>query len=67
MLNDKQRNKVYFEALKKGINKNDTVLDIGTGSGILSMIATKFTNKKVYTCENSKVIADVAKKIISRN
>ena len=27
------------------------------------MIATKFTNKKVYTCENSKVIADVAKKL----
>lgn len=67
MLNDKERNKVYYEALKKGISKNDTVLDIGTGSGILSMIATKFTSKKVYTCENSDVIADIAKKIISKN
>ena len=67
MLNDKERNKVYYEALKKVIGKNDTVLDIGTGSGILSMIATKFTNNKVYTCENSDIIADVAKQIISTN
>ena len=54
MLNDKQRNKVYFEALKKGISKNDTVLDIGTGSGILSMIATKFTNKKYIHAKTQK-------------
>jgi Tfp pilus assembly protein PilF len=67
MMNDKERNNAYAEAIKLAINDGAFVLDIGTGSGLLSMMAASSGAGKVITCETSKTIADVAKQIISCN
>ena len=67
MMNDLPRNKAYFDAIKLAINENDLVLDIGTGSGILSMMAIDAGAKKVITCESSSSISEIAKKIIHKN
>ena len=47
MVNDSNRNKLYYKAIQKEVhklkaqNKDILALDIGTGSGLLSMMAVK--------------------------
>jgi tetratricopeptide (TPR) repeat protein len=67
MMKDKTRNKAYLDALKLAIDENDCVLEIGTGSGLLSMMAAEIGAKNIVTCESSKTIATVAKEIIHKN
>ena len=67
MMNDGDRNKAYFDAIKLAVNKNTFVLDIGTGSGLLSLMASSSGAKKVITCETSLSIANAAKKIVQEN
>ena len=67
MLNDEIRNHAFYQWLKNSITQNDVVLDIGTGSGILSLFAAKFRPKRVIACEASKTLFDIAKKVIEKN
>ncbi len=67
MLADHERNEAFDQAIRKAVTKESTVLDIGTGSGILSMMAARQGAKFVYTCEQSKYIADAAKQNIKKN
>ena len=70
MMNDKFRNSKYLEAIKLAIEDVDDdslILDIGTGSGLLSMMAAANGAGKVIACETSNIIADTAKKIIHKN
>ncbi|CAM8980326.1 unnamed protein product [Rhodiola kirilowii] len=41
MLNDTRRNRAYYEAIKKTITKPCHVLDIGAGTGLLSMMTAR--------------------------
>uniref|UniRef100_UPI0040482DB1 tetratricopeptide repeat protein n=2 Tax=Roseivirga sp. TaxID=1964215 RepID=UPI0040482DB1 len=67
MLADHERNDAFEKAIKKAINANSVVLDIGTGSGLLSMMAAKYGAKQVFSCETSPHIAEVADRIIENN
>ena len=67
MMNDKERNNAYLKAIKIAIKENENVLEIGTGSGLLSMMAIDAGAKEVITCEAIKSIAEAAKRIISKN
>ncbi|MDC3239278.1 tetratricopeptide repeat protein, partial [Gammaproteobacteria bacterium] len=67
MMNDGVRNKAYSAALKLAVGDGDFVLDIGTGSGLLSLMAIESGAEKVITCEISQTIAEAAKKIIGSN
>ena len=67
MMNDEVRNKAYYEAIKIAVDRGNYVLEIGTGSGILSMMAAESGAEHVTTCESSKTIAKTAKRIISSN
>ena len=67
MLQDKARNKAYFDALKLAVKDGALVLDIGTGSGLLSMMAAVAGAGEIVTCETSTTIANTAMKIISAN
>ena len=67
MMNDEFRNNAFSEAIKLAVSKDSLVFEIGTGSGLLSMIAIESGAKKVVTCESIKTIADNAKKIIHKN
>ena len=51
MLDDKWRMNSYISAIKKHINNNSIVLDLGAGTGIFSLLACKFGAKKVYAIE----------------
>ncbi len=67
MMNDVSRNNAYSDALKLAVTPGDVVLDIGTGSGLLSLIAAASGAGRVVTCEISKTIAETAKEIIDVN
>jgi len=68
MLNDKGRNIAYKQAITKAIAKGySTVLDIGSGSGILSMFAIQAGAAKVYACELSKTMFEVSQDILAAN
>ena len=67
MMNDEFRNKAFLDAIKLAVNEDTLVFEIGTGSGLLSMMAIESGAKKVVTCESVKTIADNAVKIINKN
>jgi Tfp pilus assembly protein PilF len=67
MMNEQNRNQAYFDALKAVIKPNSTVFEIGTGSGLLAMMAAKLGAKNVTTCESVPLIAETALQIIQDN
>ena len=67
MMNDRTRNDVYFSAMKSAIDPNAQVLEIGTGSGLLAMMAAKLGAERVTTCEAQPLIAATAKGVVADN
>lgn len=43
-----------------------TVLDIGTGTGILAVMAARAGASKVYACEVNSVLCDIAREVVKR-
>jgi type II protein arginine methyltransferase len=66
MLHDKHRNEVYEAAIRRAV-KGKRVLEIGTGTGLLSMLAARAGAKSVVTCEAVDVIAERAREIVAQN
>lgn len=68
MLNDKKRNLSYKQAISKAIGQgHDVVLDIGSGTGILSMFAVQSGAKEVYACEMSKTMYEMGLDVLKAN
>ncbi|XP_052765037.1 uncharacterized protein LOC128206531 isoform X2 [Mya arenaria] len=68
MIKDKPRTEAYKEFLEENVHliKGKTVLDVGAGSGILSLFAARCGAKKVYAVEASDV-AKTCKEVVERN
>lgn len=67
MLAHDARNRAYEAAIKARVSPGDIVLDVGTGSGLLAMMAVRAGAKHVYACELNPVLAATAREIIDRN
>uniref|UniRef100_A0A4W3HPF7 Protein arginine N-methyltransferase 9 n=1 Tax=Callorhinchus milii TaxID=7868 RepID=A0A4W3HPF7_CALMI len=68
MLNDKKRNFAYERAIQKAVQSGcSSILDIGTGTGILSMFARKAGASHVYACELSKTMYEIACEVVTAN
>ena len=66
MLRDAQRNEAYRRALVHAVQPGDVVLDMGAGTGILSVFAAAAGARRVYAVERTR-IADVAREVIESN
>lgn len=70
MMNDTRRNDAFEKAILAAIVKhgeNARILDIGTGSGLLSMMAARGGATRIVTCEIVPVIAETAERIVALN
>lgn len=69
MLDDNIRTSAYYDAIMahKENFKDKTVIDVGTGTGILALFAAKAGAKKVYALEGSPELAKAAKKVVQKN
>ncbi|MDO8310487.1 MAG: tetratricopeptide repeat protein, partial [Sideroxyarcus sp.] len=67
MMNEARRNNAYFAALKSAITPDSDVFEIGTGSGLLAMMAAKLGANRTTTCEAMPLIAKTAQRIVSDN
>ncbi|HEX5887307.1 MAG TPA: 50S ribosomal protein L11 methyltransferase [Pyrinomonadaceae bacterium] len=67
MLNDVQRNAVFEKALANAITEDTIVLDIGSGTGLLAMMAARAGAKETITCEMVAPLAELARETIAHN
>lgn len=67
MMNDHRRNNAYDRALAKAVQPGMHVLDIGTGAGLLSMMAIRAGAGRVTTCEAVPAIAERARRVFAHN
>ncbi len=56
-----QTTQLCMKALEKYLKKGDSVADIGTGSGILSILAMKLGASKTYGCDIDDTVIDVCR------
>ncbi len=66
MLRDEVRNEAYRTAIVRAVKPGDAVLDMGAGTGILSIFAAQAGARKVYAVERTGIAA-VARRMIERN
>ncbi len=66
MLDDTKRNAAYEAAIRRAV-KGKRVLDIGTGAGLLAMMAARAGAAHVTTCESIGIVAERAREIIAAN
>jgi type II protein arginine methyltransferase len=67
MLNEAPRNEAYDAAIRRAVAEGALVLDIGAGSGLLSMMAARAGAGRVVACEMVPALADKARAIVARN
>ncbi|KAG7388984.1 Protein arginine N-methyltransferase 7 [Phytophthora pseudosyringae] len=74
MLRDKDRNNCYERGIKRAIatfkaerGRAPLVLDIGTGTGLLSMFAATHGAEHVYACEMFVPMAEIAEQVTAAN
>lgn len=66
MVHDHARNDFYESVIKKEV-QNKTILDIGTGTGFLALLAAKYGASHVYACEMNPLFFTIAKQNFQRS
>jgi Tfp pilus assembly protein PilF/precorrin-6B methylase 2 len=67
MINDDERNAAYERALQRAVTPDSLVLEIGTGSGLVAMMAARAGARRVVTCEAVPILAEIARETVARN
>lgn len=66
MITDSARMRAHVEALRRAVNPDSIVVDIGSGTGIFALLACRFGARQVYAIEPAEVI-QVAREIAAAN
>lgn len=66
MLEDEGRNAAFREAIERTVKQGDVVLDMGAGTGLLSIFAAQAGARKVYAIEATKM-ARFARELVQKN
>lgn len=67
MLNDFERNHAFAAAIERRIRPGSHVLDIGSGTGLLAMMAADAGARRVTTCEANPLLAEIARQVIAEH
>lgn len=66
MVADRRRTDAFAKAIREVVRPGDVVLDVGTGTGILAMLAARAGARQVYAIDQSD-IAKVAANLVKAN
>lgn len=66
MLHDRPRNRCYVEAIARDVKPGMLVLEIGSGAGLLALLAAR-AGAQVVTCEANPIVAAAAAENARRN
>ncbi|HEY4087071.1 MAG TPA: 50S ribosomal protein L11 methyltransferase [Bryobacteraceae bacterium] len=66
-MNDSRRNHAWDQALRRAIRPGMHVLEIGSGGGMLALMAARAGAERVITCEKDPVAAQIAREICDCN
>jgi type I protein arginine methyltransferase len=66
MVGDRPRTSAFHRAIQEVVKPGDTVLDVGTGTGLLAMFAAQAGAERVYAVDQSPVLAS-AKAVLAQN
>ncbi len=66
-LMDRERSEAFDRAIRSVVQRNHTVLDAGTGSGLLALFAARAGARRVIALEYDPYIATVARANIRAN
>jgi type II protein arginine methyltransferase len=67
MMNDEARNLAWDAALARAVGPATKALEIGTGAGMLALMAARAGAAKITTCERDPLLAHLAERIVARN
>lgn len=67
LTSDRSRNIALYEALKERVTDGCSVLDIGSGSGILAILAAKLGANKVVAIESSRICIPLIRRHAAEN
>ncbi len=67
LVSDHARNAAFDAAIRRNIKPGMRVLDIGSGTGLLAMMAARAGAAQVFSCEMNPAVADAARDIIAAN
>src|ERR1044072_4359569 len=67
MLNDEKRNVGFAQALSRAITPETIVLDIGSGTGLLAMMAARAGARETITCEMVPQFAELTRDTVALN
>ena len=67
LLRDSERNRRFDAAIRQAVGSDDLVLDIGSGSGLLAMMAVRAGAADVVACEMNSLITPVARRVLADN
>lgn len=66
-LRDTKRTEAFQRAIQSTVRSGDTVLEVGAGTGILSLFAAACKAQKVYAIESCEHLCDVMRQVVRRN
>jgi hypothetical protein len=67
LINDDLRMRAYDRAIRRAVQPNTHVLDVGTGAGLLSLMSARAGAARVTSCERVSEVAEVARLIMALN
>lgn len=65
MVNDVSRNQVIEKSIAAMDIRSKTVVEIGTGTGLIALLFVKYGAEHVFTCEMNQNLAAVAQRIVA--
>jgi SAM-dependent methyltransferase len=66
MVSDERRTDAFARAIQEVVRPNDRVLDVGTGTGVLAMLAAKAGASYVHAIDQANIV-DTARKLVAHN
>jgi len=67
MVGDRRRTDTFARALREAVGEGDTVLDVGTGTGVLAMLAAKAGASKVWAIDQAEIAKTAANLVKANN